>query len=69
VAQLVRNLPAMQENWVQSLSQEDPLEKGKAAHSVFWPGEFSGRYIPWGSKESDTTERCSLLLFFFYSIM
>ena len=33
VAQLVKNLPAMQETWVRSLSQEDPLEKGKATHS------------------------------------
>ena len=31
VAQLVKNLPAMRATWVQSL--EDPLEKGKAAHS------------------------------------
>ena len=33
VAQLVKNLPAMRETWVQSLDWEDPLEKGKAAHS------------------------------------
>ena len=33
VAQLVKNLPAMQQTWVQSLGWEDPLEKGKAAHS------------------------------------
>ena len=33
VAQLVTNLPAMQENWVESLGWEDPLEKGKATHS------------------------------------
>ena len=33
VAQLVKNPPAMQETWVQSLSSEDPLEKGKATHS------------------------------------
>ena len=33
VAQLVRNPPAMWETWVQSLDWEDPLEKGKAAHS------------------------------------
>ena len=32
VAQLVKNLPAMQETWVQSLSWEDPLEKGKTSH-------------------------------------
>ena len=33
VAQLVKNLPAMWETWVQSLGREDPLEKGKATHS------------------------------------
>ena len=30
---MVKNLPAMQETWVQSLGQKDPLEKGKATHS------------------------------------
>ena len=33
VAQMVKNLPAMQETWVRSLGQEDPLEKGTAIHS------------------------------------
>ena len=33
MAQLVENLPAVQESWVQSLGWEDPLEKGKASHS------------------------------------
>ena len=33
VAQLVKNLPAMQRTWVRSLGWEDPLEKGKAVHS------------------------------------
>ena len=33
VAQLVKNLSAMQETWVRSLGREDPLEKGKATHS------------------------------------
>ena len=33
MAQLVKNPPAMQETWVRSLGWEDPLEKGKAAHS------------------------------------
>ena len=33
VAQLVKNPPASQETWVQSLGWEDPLEKGKATHS------------------------------------
>ena len=33
MAQLVKNLPTMQETWVQSLGWEDALEKGKATHS------------------------------------
>ena len=33
VAQLVKNMPAMWENWVRSLGWEDPLEKGMATHS------------------------------------
>ena len=33
VAQLVKNLPSMQETWVRSLGWGDPLEKGKATHS------------------------------------
>ena len=51
LAQLVKNLPTMQETRVQSLGWEDPLEKGMAAHSsvLAWR-------IPWGCKELDTTE-------------
>ena len=33
VAQTVKNPPAMQETWAQSLDKEDPLEKGMATHS------------------------------------
>ena len=33
VAQMVKNLPAVQKNLVQSLGREDPLEKGMAIHS------------------------------------
>ena len=33
VAQLVKNLPAMQETWVRALGQEDPLEKEMETHS------------------------------------
>ena len=52
----VKNLPARQETWVQSLGWEYPQEKGKATHStpVFWPGEFHGLH---SCKESDVTER------------
>ena len=34
VAQVIKNQPAMQETWVHSLGWEDPLEKGKATHSM-----------------------------------
>ena len=33
MAQMVKNLPAMQETWVRSLGWEDPLEEGIATHS------------------------------------
>ena len=33
MAQVIKNLAAMQETWVQSLGWEDPLEKGMATHS------------------------------------
>ena len=57
MAQLVKNPPAMQKTWVESLGREDALEKGKATQNtpVFWPGEFHGLYSPWGHKELDTT--------------
>ena len=42
VAQMVKNLPAMQETWVQSLGQDDPLEKKMATHSSILAGR-----IPW----------------------
>ena len=42
VAQTVKNLPAMQEAWVQSLGQEYPLEKEMATTPIFLPGESHG---------------------------
>ena len=60
VAQLVKNPPVVWENWVQSLSWEDPLEKGKLPTVVFWPREFHGLYSPWDHKDSDMTEQISL---------
>ena len=53
VAQLVKNLPAVQETCVLSLGWEDPLERGKATYSG---KEFHGLYSPWGHKESDMTD-------------
>ena len=43
VAQMVNNLPAIQETWVQSLGQKDPLEKGMATGSNILAGEFHGK--------------------------
>ena len=54
VAQLVKNLPAIQETWVRSLGWEDPLEKGRLSTPVFWPGEFQGLYIVHGVAKSWT---------------
>ena len=39
----VKNLPGEQETQVQSLTQEDPLEKEIPPTPVFWPGEFLGQ--------------------------
>ena len=53
VGKEVKNLPAMQKTWVQSLGQEDPLEKGMATHSSILTWEIP---CPWGCKGSDMTE-------------
>ena len=56
MAQVAKNPPAVRETWVQSLGWEDPLEKGKAAHSSILAWR-----IPWTShKELDMTEQLSL---------
>ena len=73
VAQMVKNQPAMQETWVQSLDREDTLEKGMGLPTpAFLPGEFREQrnltsYSPWGRKESDTTERLTVSLSVFQS--
>ena len=43
VAQMVKNLSAMWETWVQSLGWKDSLGKGVLPIPVFLPGEFPGR--------------------------
>ena len=72
---MVKNLPAMQETWVQCLGWEDHWEKGMTTQSsilffffsnpVFLPGEFHGQrslagYSLWGLKELDMTEQLTL---------
>ena len=60
VAQLVKNLPAMQETWVWSWIGKIPWRRERLLTPVFWPGEFHGLYSSWGCKESDMTEWLSL---------
>ena len=65
VAQMVKNLPAMQETWVRSLGWEDPLEKRMATHSsilawrIPWQKSLAG-YSPWGCTESHMTEQVTI---------
>ena len=62
MAHKVKNLPAVQETRVQSLGQEDLLEKGMATHSnilawrIPWTEELAD-YSPWGNKELNTTKQ------------
>ena len=65
---MVKNPPAMQETRVQSLGQEDPLEKEMMTHSsilawrIPWIEKPVG-YGPWGHKELDMTERLTFFPF------
>ena len=74
VAQLVKNLPAIQETWVWSLGQEDALEKGMATHSsilawrIPWTEEPS-RPQSWNHREPDTTEQLTLSWFAGYPFL
>ena len=51
MAQKVKNLPEMQEAWVQSLGQEDPLEKEMATHSSILAWE-----TPWTEEPGEMTQ-------------
>ena len=67
MAHTLKSLPAVQETQVQSLGQEDPLEKGMAAHSSILAWDFRGQrslvgYSPWCRKKPDTTERLTFSL-------
>ena len=67
---MVKNLPAVQETQVQSLSWEDSLEKGMDTDSsvlvwrIPWTEKDGELYSLRGHKESDTTEQLTLPLFF-----
>ena len=62
MAQMVKNLPAMWETWVQTLGQEDLWRREWQPTPVLLPGKSDGQRSllgcsPWGHKELDTTER------------
>ena len=61
VAQMVKNLPSMQETWVHSLGWEDPWRREWLPNPVFLPGEFHGQrslvgYSSRSHREWDMTE-------------
>ena len=67
MAQTVKRLSTMRETWLQSLGQEDSLEKEMATHSstlawkIPWTAELGAGHCPWGHKESDMTEQLHFL--------
>jgi len=54
VTETIKNLPAMQETWIRSLGQKDPLEKGMTTHSTILAWKIPWTEEPGGpqSKES-----------------
>ena len=67
MAQILKNLPAVKETQIQSLGQEDPLDKGMATHSSILARriprtEEPGELLLWDHKELDTTEQQTLSL-------
>jgi len=67
VIQMVKNVPAMRETWVQSLGQEDPWRRKWQPTPIFLPGKLHRQtslmsYNSRGHKESDTTEKLTLSL-------
>ena len=69
LAQMVKNLSALQETWVQSLGWEDPLEKGTATHSRIYSMDRGAQQATAPKiAELDTTERLTLSLSQFYSV-
>ena len=57
---MVKNRPAVWENWAQSLGWEDPLEESMASHSSILAWRIPVDRGAWGRKESDRTEQQSM---------
>jgi len=62
VAQMVRHLPAVLETWVQSLSQEDPLEKEMATHSSILAWRIPRTEVPGGLQSMGSQSQIQLTL-------
>ena len=61
----IKESALVQEIWVRSLDQEDPLEQGMATHPSILAWRIQGHrspagYSPWGRRESDMTESLTL---------
>ena len=67
VVQMIKNPPALQESWVRSLDQEDPLQESLATHSSILSWRCLAGCSLWGLKESDMTEQLSVHTFPLYS--
>ena len=61
MAQMVKNLPTVQETQVQSLGQEDPLEKGMATHSSLLAWRIPGTEEPGWVRDSKMWKYCHLV--------
>ena len=57
VAQMVKDLPAMRETWVRSLSWEDPLEEGMATHSSILACRIPWTEEPGGLQSMDQSQK------------
>ena len=60
VAQMVKNLPSMQETWVQSLGWENPLKKGVATHSSMLVWKIPCTEEPGGPRSMGSQSRTQL---------
>ena len=58
VAQTVKNLPKMQEAWVRSRGQDDPLEKGMATHTRILAWRIPNWGFPGGASGKELTCQC-----------
>ena len=66
MAQMVKNLSAVQETWVRSLGGEDPLEKGMATHSSILAWRISRIEEPGGLQSMGSQRDTPECLFYFH---